>query len=127
MDTSLRPGQTIELAGYQLTMNSLRKVSGPNYDADESEIVITREGKQIAVLHPQKRIYRVQTNPMTEAGIEVSWRRDLFVAMGEPLGDGAWSVRLQYKPLVRFIMTSRAYQLGSTPTESNASSRAKKN
>ena len=103
MDTSLRPGQTVELAGYQLTMNRLSKVAGPNYDADESEIVITRDGKQVATLHPQKRVYRVQNSPMTEAGIDVSWRRDLFVAMGDPLGDGAWSVRLQYKPLIRFI------------------------
>jgi cytochrome c-type biogenesis protein CcmF len=41
--------------------------------------------------------------PMTEAGIEVDWNRDLFVAMGEDLGDGAWSMRIQYKPMVRFI------------------------
>jgi cytochrome c-type biogenesis protein CcmF len=40
---------------------------------------------------------------MTEAGIEVDWNRDLFVAMGDDLGDGAWSIRLQYKPMVRFI------------------------
>jgi cytochrome c-type biogenesis protein CcmF len=45
----------------------------------------------------------VQKNAMTEAGIDGGWNRDLFVAMGEPLGDGAWSLRLQYKPMVRFI------------------------
>ena len=61
------------------------------------------DGKLVAALHPQKRIYRVQRSPMTEAGIEVDWNRDLFVAMGEDLGDGAWSMRVQYKPLVRFI------------------------
>ena len=55
------------------------------------------------MLHPQKRVYRVQTNPMTEAGIDAQWRRDLFVAMGEDLGNGVWSLRIQYKPLVRFI------------------------
>ena len=65
--------------------------------------MITRDGEQIAALHPQKRVYRVQKNPMTEAGIDAAWNRDLFVAMGEPLGDGAWSLRLQYKPMVRFI------------------------
>ena len=48
-------------------------------------------------------MYRVQTNPMTEAGIDAGWGRDLFVALGEPLGNGAWSVRIQYKPLIRFI------------------------
>jgi len=102
-DLSLRPGQTAQHAGFDFTMNSLRNVTGPNYDAIESEIVISRDGKQVAVVHPQKRTYRVQTNPMTEAGIDVRWNRDLFVAMGEPLGDGAWSLRLQYKPLIRFI------------------------
>jgi cytochrome c-type biogenesis protein CcmF len=102
-DTSLRPGQTVELAGYELTMNSVRDVKGPNFDAVESEVVVRRDGKQIAVLHPQKRIYRVQTSPMTEAGIDAHWNRDLFVAMGDPIGEDAWSMRLQYKPLVRFI------------------------
>ena len=57
----------------------------------------------MAVLHPQKRVYRVQQSPMTEAGIDARWNRDLFVAMGEDLGDGSWSLRLQYKPMVRFI------------------------
>jgi cytochrome c-type biogenesis protein CcmF len=57
----------------------------------------------VATLHPQKRVYRVQKSPMTESGIEVDWNRDLFVAMGDDLGAGAWSVRVQYKPMVRFI------------------------
>jgi len=102
-DLSLAPGQTAQHAGYQFTMNGLRNVAGPNYDAVESEVTISRDGKTVAVLHPQKRTYRVQTSPMTEAGIDVRWDRDLFVAMGEPLGNGAWSLRLQYKPLIRFI------------------------
>jgi cytochrome c-type biogenesis protein CcmF len=102
-DLSLRPGQSTEHAGFVFTMNSLREVQGPNYTAIESEIRITRDGEEVAVVHPQKRVYRVQTMPMTEAGIDGRWNRDLFVAMGDHLGDGAWSLRLQYKPLVRFI------------------------
>ncbi|MET0498123.1 MAG: heme lyase CcmF/NrfE family subunit [Steroidobacteraceae bacterium] len=102
-DLSLRPGQTAQLAGYDFKMVSVRDVVGPNYDAVESEVVISRNGKQVTVLHPQKRTYRVQTSPLTEAGIDAGWGRDLFVAMGEPLGDGAWSLRLQYKPLIRCI------------------------
>jgi cytochrome c-type biogenesis protein CcmF len=54
-------------------------------------------------LSPQKRVYRVQTSPMTEAAIDGGLRRDLFVALGEPVGGGAWSVRVQYKPLVRWL------------------------
>ncbi len=102
-DLSLRPGQSAEHAGFVFTMNSLREIDGPNYRAVESEIVITRDGEQVTVLHPQKRVYRVQTMPMTEAGIDSSWNHDLFIAMGDHLGNGAWSVRLQYKPMVLFI------------------------
>lgn len=102
-DLSLQPGQSTQVAGFTFTMSSLSNVSGPNYEAVQSEVVITRNGRQVATLHPQKRTYRVQKNPMTEAGIDGGWRRDLFVAMGEPLGDGSWSLRLQYKPMVRFI------------------------
>jgi len=102
-DLSLRPGQSAELAGFQFTMTRLGDVKGPNFDAIESEIRVTREGREVAVLHPQKRTYRVQKNPMTEAGIDSRWTRHLLVSMGAPLGDGAWSLRLQYKPMVQFI------------------------
>jgi cytochrome c-type biogenesis protein CcmF len=84
-------------------MTKLGDVKGPNYEAVEAEVVISKDGKQIAVVHPQKRVYRVQKNPMTEAGIASDWNRHLLVSMGDPLGDGSWSVRLQYKPMVRFI------------------------
>jgi cytochrome c-type biogenesis protein CcmF len=102
-DLSLRPGQSTEVAGFTFTMNSLSNVAGPNYHAVQSEVTITRNGRELTKLHPQKRVYRVQKNPMTEAGIDAGWNRDLFVAMGEDLGDGSWSLRLQYKPMVRFI------------------------
>jgi len=102
-DLSLKPGQSARVAGFTFTMTKVGEVQGPNYEAVESEVVISRDGEQIAVVHPQKRTYRVQKNAMTEAGIDAGWHRDLFVAMGEPLGDGAWSLRLQYKPMVRFI------------------------
>ncbi len=102
-DMALKAGDTVELQGYQFAFKGTRPVSGPNYEAIESEVVITRDGRPVATLHPQKRVYRVQKSPMTESGIEVDWNRDLFVAMGDDLGAGAWSVRVQYKPMVRFI------------------------
>ena len=102
-DIALRPGETVEMQGYTFAFNSTRPVKGPNFDAIESEVTISRDGKLVTTLHPQKRVYRVQRSPMTEAGIHVKWNRDLFVAMGEDLGDGAWSMRLQYKPMVRYI------------------------
>ncbi|MET0533879.1 MAG: cytochrome c-type biogenesis CcmF C-terminal domain-containing protein, partial [Steroidobacter sp.] len=107
-DLSLKPGQSVEHAGFVFSVTKLENVAGPNFEAVQSEVVITRDGKQIAVRHPQKRVYRVQKSAMTEAGIDAGWNRDLFVAMGEPLGDGAWSYRLQYKPMVRFVWLGAA-------------------
>ena len=67
-------------------------------------MTVSHDGKRIAELKPQKRVYRVQKMPMTEAAIEAGLFRDLFVAIGEPLGDsGAWSMRIYYKAFIRWI------------------------
>jgi cytochrome c-type biogenesis protein CcmF len=102
-DLSIKPGQSVSVGNYEFKLIDTRNVQGPNYDAVEATVIVSRLGHEITTLHPQKRTYRVQTNALTEAGIDPGWNRDLFVAMGEPLGQGAWSFRLQYKPLVRFI------------------------
>ncbi|MGD9841515.1 MAG: heme lyase CcmF/NrfE family subunit, partial [Steroidobacteraceae bacterium] len=68
-DISLNNNQSAEIAGYQVTLLKTEPVTGPNYEAIEGTVRITRDGKEVTVLHPQKRIYRVQTSPMTEAGI----------------------------------------------------------
>ena len=102
-DIALSPGERFELRDYTFEFVSTRPVEGPNYQAIEAEVRVLQGGRTVTVLHPQKRVYLVQRTPMTEAGIEAAWNRDLFVAMGEDLGDGSWSLRLQYKPLVRFI------------------------
>ena len=102
-DIGLRPGESVQIHDYSFRYDSAKDVQGPNYHAVEAQFTVTQDGEPVAVLHPQKRIYRVQRSPMTEAGIEVDWNRDLFVALGEDLGDNAWSVRVQYKPMVRFI------------------------
>ncbi|MGI9260874.1 MAG: heme lyase CcmF/NrfE family subunit [Woeseiaceae bacterium] len=102
-DRSLRPGDQVEVAGYEFQLRGLQNVAGPNYQALEGEVDIRKDGEFIGQVRPQKRTYLVQQSPMTEAGIDGRWTRDLFVALGDPLGDNAWSVRLQYKPLIRFI------------------------
>ncbi|MCH8930895.1 MAG: heme lyase CcmF/NrfE family subunit [Proteobacteria bacterium] len=102
-DLALRPGDSVELAGYQFKLESLRNTEGPNFDAVEGVVTIRRDGEVVTTLYPQKRVYRVQTSPMTEAGIDAGWTRDLFVALGDDLGNGSWSLRIQFKPLVRFI------------------------
>ena len=102
-DRSMTPGQTVEVAGYEFELRNLRDVEGPNYRALEAEVDIRRDGNFVDQMRPQKRIYLVQQNPMTEAGIQAGWNRDLFIALGDSLGNNAWSVRIQYKPLIRFI------------------------
>ena len=102
-DRSLRPGEQVSVAGYDFELRSLRNVQGPNYQAIEGEVDVRRDGEFVTQLRPQKRTYLVQQSPMTEAGIDAGWNRDIFVALGDPLGNNAWSVRLQYKPMIRFI------------------------
>ncbi len=102
-DISMKPGESVEMQGYTFSLESFTDVEGPNYTAKEATIVVTRDGELVTTMHPQKRVYRVQQNPMTEADLHPRLSRDLFVAMGEPLGDDAWSMRIQYKPLIRLI------------------------
>ncbi len=102
-DRALRPGESIEIGKYQYQMRELRDVQGPNYSAREAVIEIRRNGEFVSEVRPQKRQYLVQKSPMTEAGIDAGLMRDLFVAMGDQIGTDTWSVRVQYKPMIRFI------------------------
>jgi len=102
-DHALQPGQSVEVGAFQFEMRELRDVQGPNYTAVEAIVEIRRDGEFVGEVRPQKRQYLVQKNWMTEAGILARWNRDLFVALGDPLGGDSWSVRIQYKPMIRFI------------------------
>ena len=102
-DLSLQPGQKVEVAGYSFELQGLKNVDGPNFRALEGEVEIRKDGQFVGELRPQKRTYLVQQNPMTEASIDAGWNRDLFVALGDPLGNDTWSVRIQYKPMIRFV------------------------
>jgi cytochrome c-type biogenesis protein CcmF len=102
-DFAARPGDRIEAGGYEFVFNGIRQVQGPNFVADEGEFELRNGDELVAVLHPQIRTYQVQTSAMTEAAIDANGLRDVFVALGEPLGDNAWSVRLRIKPLIGFL------------------------
>jgi len=102
-DVALKPGGSFAIAGYDFKFVNARNVRGPNYDAVEALVEVTRGGKPVATLKPQKRHFWVQQTDNSQAAISVNWARDLFVAMGNPLGGNAWSMRIQYKPLVRYI------------------------
>ncbi len=106
MEKDLRvvPGDSFEMAGYTYTFNGVKMTDVLNYQAARGEFEVTGPGGFETVLHPEKRIYRVQQNPMTEAAIDAGFTRDLFVALGEEVGtDGAWAVRIYYKPFIRWI------------------------
>ncbi len=103
-DVRVMPGETLSMGGYDFKFHGVKVVPGPNFDADQGLLMVTQNGEKVATMEPQKRIYRVQTMPMTEAAIDAGFFRDLFVALGEPLGDqGAWSLRVYHKPFIRWI------------------------
>ncbi len=102
-DQPLSPGQSASAGPYVFEMRELLDVEGPNYIAREAVVDIRRDGEFVGQVRPQKRQYQVQKSWMTEAGILEGWNRDLLISMGDPIGTGTWSVRVQYKPLIRFI------------------------
>jgi cytochrome c-type biogenesis protein CcmF len=102
-DLRMSPGQSLELAGYQFQFVGVSEKDGPNYRSNTGHFRISSNGDEVAELHPEKRVYFVQTKPMTEAAIDAGLTRDLYISLGEPLGGGDWSLRIYYKPFVRWI------------------------
>jgi len=102
-DLRMAPGESVELGGYRFQFDGAVHHEGPNFISDKGTVRVFDGERQISVLHPEKRLYTVQQATMTEAGIDAGFTRDLFVALGEPLEQGAWAVRVHIKPFVRWI------------------------
>ncbi len=102
-DVRMAVGDSTTVSGYAFTLRGLREVEGPNYIAVQGWVEVTRGGSKVADMLPEKRVYRVQRNPMTEAAIQTGFTRDLYVALGEQVEGGAWIVRVYYKPFVDWI------------------------
>ena len=102
-DLALAVGETGQVGEFEYRLRDLRTVEGPNYDALRGELVVYENGRQIGLLHPEKRNYWVQRQVMTEAGIDMQLTRDIFAALGEDLGAGRWSVRAQVRPLINYV------------------------
>ena len=102
-DLALAVGEAGQVGEFEYRLTGLSGVEGPNYDALRGEVVVTEAGKPVGVLYPEKRNYWVQRQVMTEAGIDMQWTRDVFVALGEDLGAGRWSVRAQVRPLINYV------------------------
>jgi cytochrome c-type biogenesis protein CcmF len=102
-DVRMNVGDTVHVGGYQFQLEGLTQVQGPNYEATRGRIRVSRNGSEVTVLQPEKRFYSVQQMPMTEAAISPGLTRDLYVSLGEPVGEGSWVVRVYHKPFVDWI------------------------
>ena len=102
-DVRMYVGDTVALGGYTFRFLGATDVKGPNYVAARGRIEVSRDGRILDVLEPEKRHYTVQSQTMTEAAIDTGFARDLYIALGEALEGGAWTVRVHVKPFVDWI------------------------
>jgi len=100
---TLRPGQSVELSGYDLRLRSVSDMPGPNYQAERGTFDITRKGRPVGQLFSERRFYPVRQQQTTAAGIKTNLISNLYVAIGEPDGKGAWAVRFYYHPFMPWV------------------------
>jgi len=120
-------GESAVVEGYTVKFNGVTQVKGPNYSADQGQIEVYKDGEFVSLLQPERRTYLVQTMGMTEAAIDPGLFRDVYVALGDPLPNNAWAVRVHYKPFVRWIWLGAIFMaLGGTLTMLDKRYRRKK-
>jgi cytochrome c-type biogenesis protein CcmF len=102
-DLRMAPGEFTRVGGSELRFKGVSRIDGPNYTGARGELVLERNGKTIDVLHPEKRRYLASGQVMTEAAIETGVAGDVYVALGDDVGEGAWTVRVYRKPFVTWI------------------------
>ncbi|EJD6539280.1 heme lyase CcmF/NrfE family subunit [Providencia rettgeri] len=102
-DVKMKPGDSINIRAYTFTFNGVREADGPNYQGVIGSISVIEKGKVVSILMPEKRFYNVSRAVMTEAAIDGGFTRDLYAALGEEISKSTWSMRLYYKPFVRWI------------------------
>ncbi|MDX1607202.1 MAG: heme lyase CcmF/NrfE family subunit, partial [Candidatus Competibacterales bacterium] len=104
-DVRLAVGERIAVGPYYFELQRLAEIDGPNYDATRATVAVSRgaEAEPVRMMYPEKRLYRARQMPMTEVALSPGLFQDLYLALGEPLGDGSWAVRIYYKPLVRWL------------------------
>ena len=102
-DVRMSAGETVSVGGYQIQLQTVKPVPGPNYNAMRGTFLLSKNGVSESTLYPEKRSYFTSTMPMTEAAIDIGLTRDIYVSLGEDLGDQSWAVRVYYKPFVDWI------------------------
>ncbi len=91
-------GETFPLGAYEVTLREVRQEQGPNFLSTMAEMQVTRNGAEVAVLFPEKRVYPVQAMPTTEAAIDYGLFRDVYLVIGDPQANGGWAVRAISSP-----------------------------
>jgi cytochrome c-type biogenesis protein CcmF len=99
----LKPGGSMVIAGYSLTLDRVDRLPGPNYTAEDAAIRVTRGGKLVTVMHPERRFFPLQQQTTGETAIRTNFLADLYVALGDGGAEGHWTVRVYWKPLVPWI------------------------
>ena len=104
-DVRMGLNDTVTIENYSFELTGVSDVDGPNYKALRGDVKVTKDGKYLEMLYPEKRKYFSSAMPMTEAGIDSGLFRDLYVSLGEPIeGERLqWSVRVFYKPFVSWL------------------------
>jgi len=102
-DLRMYYGEKSKIGPYVFELQGVKSVTGPNYTAYQADMKVNRLDKPLTVLHPQFRYYSVAQSVLSKTDIHVKWYRDLYVAIGQPFEDNSWSVRIYYKPFVRWI------------------------
>ena len=99
----VQKGESFDIAGFTLTLEDVQRVQGPNYISTMGTVEVTRDGRTVSTLYPEKRFYPVAEMPTTEAAIDNGFLRDVYVVIGDPQDNGGWAVRTYYKPLANWI------------------------
>ncbi|GGE84355.1 MULTISPECIES: heme lyase CcmF/NrfE family subunit [Pseudoalteromonas] len=102
-DVSMKPGETVALNEYQYRFDGVKTIRGANYSGHAGVVTVLKNDKQVTVLHAEKRRYDIGMQFMTEAAVDAGFTRDLYLALGEQLSQGAWSLRIYHKPYVRWM------------------------
>jgi len=102
-DVQMDLGDTVSIGPYMFRFNGVQEGDGPNYRYQRGNVDVLRDGKVVRTMGPEKRVYLVQRNPMTNAAIDTGFLRDLYVSLGEQVGNTAWTLRVYYKPFVDWI------------------------
>jgi cytochrome c-type biogenesis protein CcmF len=102
-DANLKPGDSVMLGAHAFKLEGIENVRGPNYIAARARVSVTRDGKPVSTLYPERRVYTVQEQVMTEAAIDPGLTGDLYVSLGDPLEGGAWLLKVQHKPFIDWI------------------------